>query len=267
MVRQLQMLSAIAVTAYCSSNCIATAAPSDEHLEPPSYLGELVFTEPQSKHEDGTNAFKAGNLEKAFKIFSDLAKRGDAPAQYDLGLMHWNGEGTAQNQTKAVEWWKKSADQGFAPAQNSLAVALQRGQGAKADVKTAIKYYKKAADQGLVLAEVNLAVLYSSKKSGLEPNLPEAERLFRSAARKADPMGQYGLALNYLVGTTNKPDHFHGFMWLWIASSLGNERAKKLLAADKFELTQDQKQQIIELAEQCKISAFRVCDGEEPSYE
>ena len=49
-----------------------------------------------------------------------LANRGDAQAQYNMGLHFYNGDGAAQNFGKAAKWWSKAAEQGHAEAKEAL---------------------------------------------------------------------------------------------------------------------------------------------------
>ena len=46
-----------------------------------------------------------------------LANQGDAEAQYDLGLMYYDGEGVYQDYAKAFKWFEKSANQSSPHAQ------------------------------------------------------------------------------------------------------------------------------------------------------
>ena len=63
--------------------------------------------------QDGLNAFEKGDYKTAFTIFEDLAKKGDAKAQYNLGIMYDNGEGVRQDKKRAKEWFGKACDNGF----------------------------------------------------------------------------------------------------------------------------------------------------------
>ena len=46
-----------------------------------------------------------------------LAERGNAQAQFNLGMMYENGQGVRQDDAEAVKWYRLAAEQGFAPAQ------------------------------------------------------------------------------------------------------------------------------------------------------
>ena len=40
------------------------------------------------------------------------AEKGNAPAQFNLGLMYDNGRGVPKDEAEAVKWYRKAADQG-----------------------------------------------------------------------------------------------------------------------------------------------------------
>ena len=48
------------------------------------------------------------------------AEQGNADAQFNLGLMYFEGEEVSQDDAEAVEWWRKAAEQGLAAAQSIL---------------------------------------------------------------------------------------------------------------------------------------------------
>jgi TPR repeat protein len=54
------------------------------------------------------------------------AHQGDSDAQYDLGLMYYNGQGVQQDKIKAYKWWLRSARAGNIFAQNSLDVLCRQ---------------------------------------------------------------------------------------------------------------------------------------------
>jgi TPR repeat protein len=56
------------------------------------------------------------------------ANQGHAQAQYNLGVMHANGEGVQQDFTKAVKWYRLAADQGDAKAQFNLGAMHANGE-------------------------------------------------------------------------------------------------------------------------------------------
>lgn len=60
------------------------------------------------------------NKQKAFTLFKELAENNNAYAQYVVGFMLQNGQGTKTNHKEAEEWYKKAAEQGEENAVNEL---------------------------------------------------------------------------------------------------------------------------------------------------
>ena len=52
--------------------------------------------------------------------FRRAANQGFAKAQFNLGLMYYNGDGVAQDYKEAAAWFRKAADQGHADARAAL---------------------------------------------------------------------------------------------------------------------------------------------------
>jgi len=85
-----------------------------------------------------------------------MAEKGDAAAQYNLGVMYANGIGASRDDQKAFEWWSRAAGSGFAPAQYSLWIVYSEGRGVARDNPKAISWFEKAALNGLPAAQGNL---------------------------------------------------------------------------------------------------------------
>ena len=66
---------------------------------------------------DGLNAYRSGNYRTALKEFMPLAAKGNAIAQFNLGVMNEQGQGVNQNYPKAVLRYRQAAEQGNALAQ------------------------------------------------------------------------------------------------------------------------------------------------------
>ena len=89
---------------------------------------------------------------KNFESIEALAEKGDAVAQYNLGLMYIRGHGVEQDFNEAFKWTKKAADQGFGEAQYNLGLLYSNGDGVLKDDKEAVKWWRKAAEQGFAEA-------------------------------------------------------------------------------------------------------------------
>ena len=86
-----------------------------------------------------------------FKETFQVAKQGNAKAQYNLGVMYENGRGVRQDYIQAVQWYRKAAEQGIAQAQYNLGLMYAKGEGVRRDHKIAKEWFGKACDNGLQL--------------------------------------------------------------------------------------------------------------------
>ena len=97
------------------------------------------------------------------------AEKGDAVAQYNLGLRYVDGRGVAKDAAEAVKWFRKSAEQGNANGQFELGYRYESGKGITKNGAEATKWYQKAAAQGNTNAMRRLDEM--SAKSRLEAEL------------------------------------------------------------------------------------------------
>ena len=83
----------------------------------------------------------------------DLAGKGDAVAQYKLGVMYYHGDGVAVDYHAAAAWFRLSADQGDPDAQYNLGLLYYKGHGVSRDSSKAMEWCAKSANQGGVKAQ------------------------------------------------------------------------------------------------------------------
>ena len=69
---------------------------------------------------DALDAYESGDYATTLRLFQPLAERGDAAAQYGLGVMYRNGKGVTQNKAEALRWYRKAAAKGQANAEAAL---------------------------------------------------------------------------------------------------------------------------------------------------
>lgn len=74
--------------------------------------------------DEGLAAAEAGNFVKALKELRPFADKGNADAQYYLGVMYDNGNGVQQDRAQAVGWYRKAAELGHVGAQYNLSQAI-----------------------------------------------------------------------------------------------------------------------------------------------
>ena len=72
------------------------------------------------------------------------ADQGDAAAQFNLGLLSAEGQGTPKDESQAALWYRKAAMQQYAPAQLALGVCYANGAGTPQDYATAYMWISLA---------------------------------------------------------------------------------------------------------------------------
>jgi cell division septation protein DedD len=92
----------------------------------------------------GVDLWQAGNFAGAVKEWRQLADKGDADAQFNLGQAYKLGRGVPADLGSAQSWYEKAAAKGHEQAQVNLGLILfQRGERAKA-----MPWIRKAAEGG-----------------------------------------------------------------------------------------------------------------------
>ena len=122
---------------------------------------------------------------KLFRELKDLAEKGDAGAQFKIGLMHYNGQGTVLDYSEAIKWFTKAALQGNPYAQHNAGYMYEKGEGTPQDYVEAAKWYRLAAEGGNVPAQYTLGYMYE-KGEGVAQDEVQALMWFNLAASQGD---------------------------------------------------------------------------------
>ena len=99
---------------------------------------------------------------EALEKLHEQAEAGDMDAQYNLGILYYNGEGAPQDYVQAMNWFHLAAQQGDADAQFNLGIMIGRGEGVKKDPKISLQWFQKAAEQGHAEAKDIIAKMAKS---------------------------------------------------------------------------------------------------------
>src|SRR5579863_4033355 len=111
------------------------------------------------------------------------AERGDARAQFWLGVAFERGWGSPPDFAQALRWLSQSAVQGNADAQNALGQMYEDGEGVPKDYTQAAKWYGAACGHrpdygGAGQGCNNLGLLYL-EGLGVKQNYVEAYKYFK----------------------------------------------------------------------------------------
>ena len=181
------------------------------------------------------NASEAGTLE----MMVTLANKGNAEAQYHVGMMHHNGIGTPRNPTQAFEWFQKSAAAGDPLAAYKLGCYYD-GQGAGVvapNIVEALKYKQVAADAGYALAQNDVAILYA--KDG---KAAEAIKWWKMASAQGHHLALYNLSAVYAAGQLIPRDPSFAYAYLKLSKRASqNDLDKMVVTLSKPELLKAEK--------------------------
>ena len=90
----------------------------------------------------------SGDVAAELKQLDSLVAKGDADAEYRLGLMYSHGKGVPKDVAKALVLYRASAAQGNADGENALGVSYYLGEGVSKNFDQANSLFRQAAAQG-----------------------------------------------------------------------------------------------------------------------
>ena len=107
----------------------------------------------QSAVEGGSTVSRQSAIDHDAKANSlgslrSLADRGDADAQWQMGVRYHNGEGVPRDDVQAVQWFQRAAEQGHVIAQATLGAYYWAGRGVPQDLSKSYFWSAIALAQG-----------------------------------------------------------------------------------------------------------------------
>jgi len=206
-------------------------------------------------------AFKRGDYTAAFREWKVAADKGQAEAEYDLGLLYAKGLGVKRDLQVAQQWYEAAALQGNAQAEYSLGQMYAQGWGIPANDASALRWmemargstgatpedlgwlpiegygtatdfdkaaywYRLAADQGHPEAQFDLARLYSDGK-GVPKDQTQAFKLVQMSAAQGYAPAAARLGWRYETGRGVEKDESQAFFWWTVAARRGEKSAEK----------------------------------------
>ena len=159
--------------------------------------------------------------------FYKVADRGDAEAQFKLGLMYQEGQAVPSSDVEAIKWYMKAAVQGHAGAQYNLGLIYDEGESVPQNNTEAVKWYQKAAEQGHVDAQLNLGLIYHIGQ-GVLSNDAEAMKWYRKAASQDDAEAQLRVGCMYNQGEGVEQNSAEAKKWIRMSAEQGNAEAKEM---------------------------------------
>ena len=145
------------------------------------------------------------------------AKKGDANAQYHLGMAYADAYRVERDYDKAVEWLEKAAAQDHVKAQEYLGKLYYTGLGVEKDLDTAANWLAMSAESGNPEAQELLGNMYRDGES-VEQDHSKAAYWYRMAAEQGFSRAQYNLGVAYNNAEGLERDLVEALRWLTLAA-------------------------------------------------
>jgi uncharacterized protein len=195
----------------------------------------IVFATASCKHDD----------KYFFNELNKIASNGNPEAQYYLGMLYNNGNGTNKDKVKAFEWFQKSSSGGD-PLGSYKVGCYYSGQGegiVVPDYNKALEYKLIAAEAGYVRAQCDVALIYYHNK-----DMVNAISWWEKAASQGYPDAFYALFSVYYEGKGISKNLVKAFQYLKIiernTENNKKEEVKSKLNEIKAELSQAELDQV-----------------------
>jgi TPR repeat protein len=164
-------------------------------VEKDYYKAHYWFMKAVDKNDDSDSLFYLGllwetglgckiNYDQAIYYYERGASTGDSNAQYNLGLMHYEGRGVPEDHGRALGLFLDSAKDGDGDGEAMYYIAymyLNSQGGLDQNYEMAMTWLRKAAAKGHPDAQNNIGVLYESGL-GIEQNYENAMVWYMQAA-------------------------------------------------------------------------------------
>lgn len=185
---------------------LLTGVTANAALSAPGFPGIEVRQEVRSEDkvirtdQVAIAAYNAGHRTEAVRMWHEHAEKGEAEAQFTLGMLYNRGDGgLAKDMIEAVHWYRKAAEQGHVTAQYNMGILCATGSGLARDLAAAVEWWRMAALQGHAEAQFNLGLFYA-EGTGVAPNPSEAVKWWGMAANQGLAAAQFNLGLMYMKG-------------------------------------------------------------------
>ena len=164
----------------------------------------------------------------AAEELEQLAERGDAHAQYLMGLLYRDGPLLIPDSQRAKHWLTRAAEHGLPEAQYALGKLLLSDDMEVRDPDEGIRWLKEAAENGNHFAAYRLGKEYLSGETVTKDTTKAAE-WFGQSAEAGNQYAQYMLGKLYLTGQGVTHDQIQAMNWFSRSAAQGNQYAQLFL--------------------------------------
>lgn len=161
---------------------------------------------------------------RAVVLLRPAAVRGNAEAQYYLGLLYSSGQGVTTDPVEALTWMQAAAENGHTEAQFELSRAYAEGIGTQVDSARALLWLQQAAEAGHGEAQYSLAYALDSGRGIARDRAAGLNWLLR-AAEGGFLRAQVVLGKKYLRGDGVTANPQEAQRWLGLGVKAGDLEA------------------------------------------
>lgn len=175
----------------------------------------------------GDAASDAETMQRAFGLFEDASRQGDANAFNNLGICYQNGYGCEKSEEKALESFRRAAAMGHPEAINNEGRFHREGIGVARDLAAAFACFRKSASLGNEWGILNYA-LALLRGEGTKADAKRAVELLTYVAKRGRPEAMDVLSDVYGDGADGvEPDAEASVVWMMRARAARGDSAAK----------------------------------------
>ncbi len=151
--------------------------------------GEKIDLQSIKNTHTNTNSLPdpSDNRFYTISLFLEKARKGNADAQYQLGILYLAGKGTLQDFSEASKWFILAAEQNHPLAQYELGLLYQVGQGVEMDNEKSYMWFNLAAAAGI---EQAIAARDKAMRSLSRTQLSSAQKAAREWLDSRNKLGK-----------------------------------------------------------------------------
>jgi uncharacterized protein len=177
--------------------------------------------------ERATALLERGEDQAAFELIEAAAP--DDPEALDyLAWFYDQGRYVPQDRPRAASLYRQAADRGQAHAQWRLGVMLDTGEGVDEDPDEALVWLRRAVAQDHPEGHASLAVMYANAR-GVERDYDRAMHHYLRSAELGSSGGFFGIGVLHALGQGVAEDRIEAGAWFLIALMLDDDRANGAL--------------------------------------
>lgn len=189
---------------------------------------EMLKKQAEEELKKAIALYEAKQYSEALPVLNKYAEKGNAEAQFLLGVCYKWGYGVKEDHQKSVCLYEKAAEQGHTKAMCFAADYYAGPKTSPRDKQKAAYWYEKAAEQGYTEGQCRIGDYYKNG-FGVPKDKPKAAYWYQKAAEQGDLNGIYRLGDCYKYGEGVSKDYKKAVYWYLKAAEQDYDGAKAQL--------------------------------------